>query len=256
MLKDGVGTAFLIGKDLIMTNHHVLATREIARTGKAVFFRLKDSQDGVMVDLDPEQFFYTSPTRDQLGFKPITKTNLDFTIVSIKPDPKITAISHIAFSIFNSSKPPEGSYANIIHHPKESDNSSYQQASFRDNIVKQVMQFTLHYTTYTDPGSSGAPVIDDAGNLIALHRASCTELLQALLKVLGPLLEELFPKIQFKEQELILKNPQGRNIFGICAPINGSSLYVFSEGELKGMYYHQDVTKTPASLFLLIQDPT
>ena len=253
VLKEGVGTAFLIGRDLIMTNHHVLATREIAREAKAVFFHLKDSQDRVTVDLDPEQFFYTSPTPDRLGFKPITKTNLDFTIVSIKPHPKITAISHIAFSIFNASKPQEGSYANIIHHPYlESDRSSYQKVSFRDNIVKQVMQFTLHYTTYTNPGSSGSPVMDDAGNLIALHRATCTELLQALLKALGPLLEELFPQIPFKEQELILENPQGK-FFGICAPINGSPLYVFSEGELKGMYYHQDVMQTPASLFRLIQ---
>ena len=66
MLKNGVGTAFLIGKDLIMTNHHVLATREIAQTGKAVFFHLKDSQDRVIVHLDPEHFFIQA--QHQIGW--------------------------------------------------------------------------------------------------------------------------------------------------------------------------------------------
>ena len=105
-----------------------------------------------------------------------------------------------------------------------------KKSPFEITSVKQVTQFTLHYTTYTNPGSSGSPVMDDAGNLIALHRATCTELLQALLKALGPLLEELFPQIPFKEQELILENPQGKNHFLAYAP---PSMALLSTSSLK-----------------------
>ena len=41
MLKDGVGTAFLIGKDLIMTNHHVLATPRNCTGSQSRVFPLK-----------------------------------------------------------------------------------------------------------------------------------------------------------------------------------------------------------------------
>src|ERR1700733_8970023 len=79
--NQGGGTGFLIGKDLIMTNNHVLNSLEAARAAKARFFYTIDSE-GVEVGLNPDNFFYTSPTPDQLGFDPITKGKFDFTIVS------------------------------------------------------------------------------------------------------------------------------------------------------------------------------
>ena len=251
------GTGFLIGKDLIMTNHHVLESKETAYKAKAVFFYTNPHQEGVTVDIDPDQFFCTSPTPDRLGFKPITKIKLDFTIVSIKSHPKITNISHLAFSIFNSPELKIGNYANIIHHPVENNGSSTQKVSFRDNVVKESTLFTLHYTTYTMPGSSGAPVMDDEGNLIALHRAACRELLQALLNedVLKAFLKQLFPKAAFSQGTIVFKDSQwvGRQFQGLCATIDDCLLYIFPKGELKGTYYHQNKMKSPASLFELIQ---
>ncbi len=240
-----------------MTNHHVLESKETACKAQAVFFYTNPHQEGVAVDLDPDQFFCTSSTPDRLGFKPITKIKLDFTIVSIKSHPKITSISHLAFSIFNSPELKMGNYANIIHHPVENNGSSTQKVSFRDNVVKESTLFTLHYTTHTMPGSSGAPVMDDQGNLIALHRAACTELLQALLQedVLKALLKQLFPRVVFLRGAMAFKDPEGteRKFHGLCAIVDSSLLYIFSEGELKGKYFHWNKMKSPASLFELIQ---
>ena len=135
-------------------------------------------------DLDPDALFWTSPTPDLLGFEPITQSHLDFTIVAIKPHPKITAICYVAFSIFHTPIPQENGHANIIHYPL----GGIQKVSFRENRIKEIAYTTIHYTTATEAGSSGAPVMDDEGNLIALHRAISTHILKGLLKMLTPLL--------------------------------------------------------------------
>ncbi len=246
----GGGTGFLIGKDLIMTNNHVLSSLESARDAQAQFFYTKDSE-GVQVPLNPDDFFCTSPSPDLVGFEPIKKGALDFTVVSIHSHPKIREVSHLAFSIFGTPIPQKEWNANIIHHPLNPDGTSYQRVSFRENLVKEVSMFTLHYATATLPGSSGAPVIDDEGNLIALHRATCTHILKALLKdkMLTALLQELFAGIPFVGGALTLEQ---REFKGRCATIGGSPLYVFSDGELKGQYYHEGHTPSPASLFRLI----
>ncbi len=240
------GTGFLIGKDLIMTNNHVLASLEAARGAKALFFYTSTTQK-VEVDLDPDDFFHTSKTPDQLGFEPTKKGYLDFTIIAIQSHPKITEISHLAFSIFGTSIPLAQSHANMIHHPLDQ-GSTYQKISFRENLVKEIAIHSLHYTTASMPGSSGAPVMDDEGNLIALHRATCTHILKALLKakMLTALLQELFAGIPFVGGVLTLGQ---REFKGRCATIGGSPLYVFSDGELKGQYYYEGKT---ASLFRLI----
>ncbi len=255
----GGGTGFLIGKDLIMTNNHVLDSLETARGAKALFF-YTTSTEKVEIDLNPDDFFHTSKTPDRtsktpdrLGFEPTKKGYLDFTIVSIKSHPKITEISHLAFSIFGTPIPLEQSHANMIHHPLDQ-GSTYQKISFRENLVKELAIHTIHYTTATMPGSSGAPVMDDEGNLIALHRATCTHIHKALLKdkMLTALLQTLFPGIQFANSKLTLMDAQNQKSdhVGRCATIGGSPLYVFSDGELKGQYYHEGKT---ASLFRLIE---
>lgn len=247
LADNGKGTGFLIGKDMIMTNNHVVDSLEVARSAKALFFHTTHSEP-VEVDLNPDDCFYTSSTPDALGIKPLTITHLDFTIVSIKSHPKIAEISHLAFSIFQPRALKKESHANVIHHPVGSDGSTYQKLSFRENLIKQIISNTLHYTTATLPGSSGAPVMDDEGNLIALHRGTCTKILKTLLKetMLNALLKELFPGVVFTNETLTLGQ---QDFMGRRAALGGSALYVFSEGILKGKYYHQGKT---ASLFGLI----
>ncbi len=248
VLADKGGTGFLIGKNLIMTNNHVLDCLESARKAKAVFFHSERSK-AVGVELDPDDLFYTSATPDSLGFKHTKMHNLDFTIVSIKSHPKITEISYLSFSIFDMPNPQKGGTANIIHHPLDpARETTFQRVSFRENHIKEALRTTIHYTTATMPGSSGAPVIDDEGNLFALHRATCTLIHKALLEeeMLSALLKELFPCTQFIGGTLTLEQKEFK---GRCATVDGSLLYVFSKGEHKGQYFHKGKM---ASLFRLI----
>lgn len=66
VLPNGGGTSFLIGRDLIMTNNHVLDSLEKARSAKALFFYHENARDVVEVDLNPDDFFCTSPSPDRL----------------------------------------------------------------------------------------------------------------------------------------------------------------------------------------------
>lgn len=249
------GTGFLIGKNLIMTNHHVIRTKDIAMKAQALFFHTTNSQK-VKVALDPASFFYTSPA-PTTDFECITAKSLDFTIVGIKSKPKITEIQHLAFSIFhfNGSKQLVGTYANIIHHPLEKDGTSYQKVSFRDNVIKSFCMLNVHYTTLTKPGSSGAPVIDDGGNLIALHRSSCAKLLEMILgkEFFDEFLNELFPNAHFKNASFTDPQDTTKQYSGRCAQIQSSSLYIFSKGEFKGKYFHEKTEmKEPEILLKLI----
>ena len=140
----------MIGKDLIMTNNHVLDSLENAWGAKALFFHTTSTQQ-VEVDLDPDGpggFFHTSKTPDLLGLKPTKKGFLDFTIVAIKPHPKITEISHLAFSIFDIPISQERRHANIIHHPLDQ-GSTHQKFSFRKNDITEICRYTIHYITAT-----------------------------------------------------------------------------------------------------------
>ena len=250
------GTGFLIGKDLILTNNHVVPSIESARRAKAIFFYTTEESapERVEVDLAPDDFFYTSPKPDS-PFQAINFENLDFTIVSIHSHPRITTISKFAFSIFGTPSPEQVTRAPIIHHPK----GGVQRGSFLDNRISKIGGLTIHYTTATEAGSSGAPVMDEGGNLIALHRSVCVDILNSLLKerVLIKLLATLFPGVNFIYKEFHWEKITCK---GFCAIIEGAPLYVFSDGPLKGDYYHEGRTfsetegkSSPVSLFKLIQ---
>ena len=63
--------------------------------------------------------------------------------------------------------PMVGSPAYIIQHPE----GQLQLAGLVRNQVASVDDRVVHYLTDTQEGSSGSPVFDDKGRLIALHHA-------------------------------------------------------------------------------------
>lgn len=154
------GTAFLVGPGLLLTNHHVLNSIEVAR--EATFQlnyrnRLDGSADtSEEFPLQPDKLFITSPVRG----------GLDYTFVAI--DPAVTdkygslPINRRAYVI---APPTPG---NIIQHPR----GRYQEVVIHDNPVLRDTGILLHYLSDTEPGSSGAPVFDNRWRLIALHHAS------------------------------------------------------------------------------------
>jgi len=163
------GTCSLVAPNILLTNHHVLNSPQVAAKAEVAFDfevsaealasgRNTQPAPGRSHTLRPEQLFVTSPIDG----------GLDYTFVWIDAAAAAGAVplrmERAAFAI------EPGEKAFIIHHP----NGKPKRVSLDDaDVVAAPPDGPLvHYTTDTEPGTSGAPAFDRSGRLIALHHAS------------------------------------------------------------------------------------
>ncbi len=155
------GTGFLVAPNILLTNHHVLNSADVAARSAAVF-NFQEDGPGVMApserfSLDPDRLFIASPF-----------TELDYAFVWVNGTPQ-ERFGTIPFWRGSFMAPP-GAPANIIHHP----GGMPKRASLEKNeVINLGLEAVLvHYTSDTEPGSSGSPVMTDEWRLFALHHAS------------------------------------------------------------------------------------
>ena len=153
------GSGFLVGPNLLLTNHHVLNSAAVAREAWAKFSFERTPDGGLSpvraFRMDPEKLFITSKA---VG-------GLDYTFVWLDGDAHeefgFIPMGRGAFTI----APRER--ANVIHHPK----GEPKQVSIQNNELVDFHPVMLHYVSDTEGGSSGSPVMDNTWRLIALHHA-------------------------------------------------------------------------------------
>lgn len=162
----GYGTGFLVSPWLLLTNNHVLPDVRAAELAEATFRYLDDIDDqrsrSVKVALDPGRCFVTS-----------TVTDLDFTLVAVAPSgggaggaPPGEMFGWLG-AIGTPGKILEGRPVNIIQHPE----GRPREICVRDNLLLALESAThLTYLADTAPGASGAPVLNDEWELVALHQ--------------------------------------------------------------------------------------
>ncbi|WP_369412600.1 endonuclease [Pelosinus baikalensis] len=149
----GFGTGFLIDKWVVMTNHHVIQSADEAENCFAEF-GYEDNQNPIKVKLKPSDLFITSPFEE-----------LDFTIVGCDSS---GSDDIIPIKLLRSPTTiTRGEYANIIQHPK----GRKKEVALQDNTISYVYDKVIHYTTDTEPGSSGSAVFNNQWQLVALHHA-------------------------------------------------------------------------------------
>lgn len=165
--EDGVpkGTGFLTHGNLLVTNHHLLPDAEAA--GRVtVEFGYQQNAAGEIVSgprfrLDAARFWITSPTGE-----------LDCTLVALgdaaggsgdAPRPLTLDDRHDKHAL--------GISLNLIHHPA----GAPQQVTLRNNALLARHEQFLHYEADSEGGSSGAPVFNDAWQLVALHHGATEE---------------------------------------------------------------------------------
>lgn len=151
------GTGFRIGPDLLLTNWHVLhkesdGTRATAVTAE---FGYEDNGKGgvlaaTVIPCDVESI--------------VTNKEDDWAVV------RATEALDDAWPVVKLSEaaePTQGSSAFIIQHP----GGDRKRVGFVRNQVSAFTDRVVHYLTDTQEGSSGSPVFDGQGRLIALHHA-------------------------------------------------------------------------------------
>jgi V8-like Glu-specific endopeptidase len=147
------GTGFLIGNGWLLTNNHVLPTREVAASAVAEFNYQQnaDGPDGATqrFQLDAARF-HTSPANDWTVVGIDTAAEGTWGTIPLQP-------GEVAVDAF----------VNIIQHP----GGGPKHIGLHHNIVAAIREGRIQYVTDGLPGSSGAPVFDSAWNMVALHHS-------------------------------------------------------------------------------------
>ena len=151
------GTGFRIGKELVLTNHHVLRPESLKATRIDAFFGYEQDANGVEPTATPlaaDLASIVSEQADDWGVIRVPGIGDEWPILDLSA----------------AGVPKEGEGAFIVQHPK----GGRKRIGFVRNTITEVTPKVVHYLTDTQQGSSGAPVFDSAGKIVALHHSGGT----------------------------------------------------------------------------------
>ncbi len=158
----GYGTGFKVSPNLVLTNHHVLDSAEVAQLA-IIEFDFELDQSG---NPKPTTRFALSPSDFYMSDR-----RLDYALIAIKPVAIFGdgELEDYGFLRLNSStgKIKPGEYATIIQHPS----GQVKQVALRENELLKIDETTLLYQSDTAPGSSGSPVLNDSWQVVGLHHS-------------------------------------------------------------------------------------
>ncbi|AIQ93147.1 DNA/RNA non-specific endonuclease [Methylobacterium oryzae] len=167
--RTAFGTGFMVSPDLLMTNHHVLESKELAsRSSLRMDFARDGARQSLAVQtfaLDPERFF-------------LSNKELDVALVAVGPisdvGVKLAQYGWLPL-IPDEGKINIGESVNIVQHPQ----GQIKQVVVRSSELVDVANTRgetdvdrfLWYRADTKPGSSGSPVFNDQWEVVALHHS-------------------------------------------------------------------------------------
>jgi V8-like Glu-specific endopeptidase len=149
-----VGTGFLVANNLVMTCNHVLKVREDLRATTCQF--------NYQLDVGGRELPVTEFRPDCDG-PFLTDANIDFSVFALQAPIPPSLATPVRFA---RRAVREGQRVAIIQHA----GGRPKQISFHQNSVTYADERIAQYITSTEPGSSGAPVFDNASfEVVALH---------------------------------------------------------------------------------------
>lgn len=178
-----LGTGFLIGPDLVLTNYHVVAPIvEHKLASSYIHLRFdqrvhsKNPKASLTSELRKTEWLVDASSNSTAAYDNIMLTTLDYALLrttdqlgaELVDSDKDQRRGWIAISPFSYTFLPQTPLL-ILGHPR---GESLKLALDTDSILStNAEQTRIRYTTNTDPGSSGSPCFDMQWKLVALHHA-------------------------------------------------------------------------------------
>jgi endonuclease G len=159
------GTGWLIGDDLLVTNHHVVNARNAGEAAASNADLLRQASAAtVNFDFDADD---SAPVNITVSKLELSDPALDYAVLRLSQPPADRGplrLSPQLLTMTASTFVP----VNIIQHPR----GLPKRIAFRNNLLSGADGDTIRYFTDTDFGSSGSPVCDDTWRVVALHRGA------------------------------------------------------------------------------------
>lgn len=162
----GLGTGFRVGKELVLTNHHVAYDGGQASKNVAVEFRYEVAFGSSRVD--PLEL--RGDTIDGNA-----DPRRDWALIRVRPDTPIP--DDIPILKLGTATVREHERVYIIQHP----NGEPKKIGMHHNLVTFVDDDLVQYLTDTMAGSSGSPVFNSEWEVVALHHKWVREDVAAIL---------------------------------------------------------------------------
>ena len=151
------GTGTLLTGNRVLTNHHVLFPLKQQCIAAAIEFNYENDAAGQKLGTTVVQGDVASIRSDAAD---------DWGVITVVPPAGIAPLDLAA----NVASPIAAERAFILQHP----DGDPKRLAFIRNRITSIAARRVHYLTDTKAGSSGSPVFDARGKLIALHRSGGT----------------------------------------------------------------------------------
>jgi endonuclease G len=170
------GTGFLVGPRLLLTNQHVITSKDWLAGAVARFDYRHDTRGvagaGRTFEFDPD-FYYSSPAAEldyafvRLLEPPLAGMAPDDSLKLATPFELLLQGKHRGYLELADSFVSKGERINIIQHPY---GGPMKVVLTQNRVVDDMSATRVQYFADTDEGSSGSPVFNQKWEVVALHR--------------------------------------------------------------------------------------
>ena len=162
-----VGTGWLIAPRLLLTNHHVIEARNGKQSASDADFKRQGEKTVLWFDYHREgQIEAQELTEVSVMDVVASNRELDYALLRLPDDASLADRQQVALA---RERPelPRGTRLNIVQHP----GGGPLRYAIRNNFFVGLGQhpYQMRYLTDTLEGSSGAPVLDDSWQVVAMH---------------------------------------------------------------------------------------